>query len=248
MTRRMRIGLLATGAFLFVGAIYLSFGGKATAPFSAKAATSDQPFGGTIGSLGLTDSILSGGSIAPKLENATAKAELGRASWKLMHTMMARFPDTPTADDSLALQTYIQLFARLYPCGDCASHFQLLLQEYPPQTSSRNAAAGWACFVHNEVNKRLKKELFDCSKIGDFYDCGCGEDGKDGKKGGHGKVPTTPEAGSGGGGGGGSKGGEVDEFGVLIESSDAAPAKVPNTMGGEASIKLEKEEGLSRGG
>jgi FAD-linked sulfhydryl oxidase len=36
--------------------------------------------------------------------------------------------------------------------------------------------------VHNEVNKSLKKKLFDCSKIGDFYDCGCAEDEK-GKKG-----------------------------------------------------------------
>lgn len=100
-----------------------------------------------------------------------------------MHTMMARFPEKPTPDDSLALQTYIKLFARLYPCGECAAHFQTLLEKYPPQTSSRNAAAGWACFVHNEVNTRLKKELFDCNKIGDFYDCGCGdEDGKGGHK------------------------------------------------------------------
>jgi hypothetical protein len=106
------------------------------------------------------------------------RAELGRASWKLFHTMMARFPEQPTPDDSLALKTYIQLFARLYPCGDCASHFQKLLKKYPPQTSSRNAAAGWACFVHNEVNKRLKKPEFDCRKIGDFYDCGCGEEDK----------------------------------------------------------------------
>ena len=42
----------------------------------------------------------------------------------------------------------------------------------------------WACVVHNEVNKSLKKELFDCSKIGDFYDCGCAEDGEEGKGGG----------------------------------------------------------------
>ncbi|GAB1317389.1 Sulfhydryl oxidase [Madurella fahalii] len=128
--------------------------------------------------LGISDSILQGGSIAPKLENATAKAELGRASWKLFHTMMARFPEKPTPDDSLALKTYIQLFARLYPCGDCASHFQKLIAKYPPQTSSRNAAAGWACYVHNQVNKRLKKEEFDCNKIGDFYDCGCGDEDK----------------------------------------------------------------------
>ncbi|KAL1838809.1 hypothetical protein VTJ49DRAFT_2202 [Mycothermus thermophilus] len=129
---------------------------------------------------GLSDNILQGGSIAPKLENATIKAELGRASWKLFHTMMARFPEKPTPDDSLALKTYIQLFARLYPCGDCAAHFRKLLERYPPQTGSRNAAAGWACFVHNQVNKRLGKQEFDCNKIGDFYDCGCGDE--DGNK------------------------------------------------------------------
>src|SRR4051794_27509814 len=93
--------------------------------------------------------------------------------------MMARFPEKPTEDDRLALETYMGLFARLYPCGDCASHFQKLLKKYPPQTSSRNNAAGWACFVHNQVNKRLKKEEFNCEKIGDFYDCGCGDDKKE---------------------------------------------------------------------
>ena len=42
--------------------------------------------------------------------------------------------------------------------------------------SSRSAAAAWGCHVHNEVNKSLNKPLFDCSNIGDFYDCGCAED------------------------------------------------------------------------
>lgn len=92
--------------------------------------------------------------------------------------MMARFPDKPSEEDSLALKTYIQLFARLYPCGDCASHFQQLLKKFPPQIGSRNAAAGWACHVHNQVNDRLKKPVFDCNNIGDFYDCGCGDDKK----------------------------------------------------------------------
>ena len=108
------------------------------------------------------------------------RAELGRASWKLFHTMMARFPEKPSEDDRVALDTYVRLFARLYPCGDCASHFQQLLKKYPPQTSSRSAAAGWACEIHNKVNKRLKKEIFDCNNIGDFYDCGCGDEDKKG--------------------------------------------------------------------
>ncbi|KAI1773884.1 ERV/ALR sulfhydryl oxidase domain-containing protein [Hypoxylon cercidicola] len=131
----------------------------------------------------LSSDLLTGGAIAPKLENATIKAELGRSTWKFFHTMMARFPDKPTEDDSLALKTFIQLFARLYPCGDCARHFQKLLAQYPPQVSSRNAAAGWACFVHNQVNERLHKPVFDCNDLGDFYDCGCGDDKKESTEG-----------------------------------------------------------------
>lgn len=60
--------------------------------------------------------------------------------------------------------------------GECASHFQQHLKKYPPQVSSRKAAAGWACFIHNEVNIMLDKPEFDCTKLGEFYDCGCADD------------------------------------------------------------------------
>jgi FAD-linked sulfhydryl oxidase len=73
--------------------------------------------------------------------------------------------------------------------GECAEHFSLILKQFPPQVSSRSAAAAWGCHVHNEVNKKLKKNLFDCSKIGDFYDCGCADDTKDAAKG-KGKAKT----------------------------------------------------------
>ncbi|KAM0470531.1 hypothetical protein ACHAPX_009898 [Trichoderma viride] len=128
-------------------------------------------------------SLLGGESIAPKLENATLKAELGRATWKFMHTMVARFPEEPTPEERKTLESFVYLFSRLYPCGDCAKHFRGILEDYPPQTSSRNAAAGWMCFVHNLVNERLKKPIFDCNNIGDFYDCGCGDEDKKKKEG-----------------------------------------------------------------
>ncbi|EFQ35527.1 Erv1/Alr family protein [Colletotrichum graminicola] len=184
MARRQHLSLMVLLAVVVFFSISYLFSSSTSEPSSpapppAAAAKGDSPESADMPDLDhISASILTGESIAPKLENATAKAELGRASWKLLHTMMARFPEKPTPDDRLALKTYIQLFGRLYPCGDCASHFRTLLAKYPPQTSSRNAAAGWACFVHNEVNTRLKKELFDCSKIGDFYDCGCGDEDK----------------------------------------------------------------------
>lgn len=43
------------------------------------------------------------------------RAELGRATWKYFHTVMARFPEKPTQDQQDALRSYIHLFARLYP-------------------------------------------------------------------------------------------------------------------------------------
>ncbi|KAI0071797.1 FAD-dependent thiol oxidase [Panus rudis PR-1116 ss-1] len=82
-----------------------------------------------------------GGVIMGKLGNATAKAELGRATWKLLHTMTLRFPEDPTEDERNALSSYFYLLSRLYPCGECAQEFQQLLKRFPPQTSSRRAAA-----------------------------------------------------------------------------------------------------------
>lgn len=63
----------------------------------------------------------------------------------------------------------------MYDSGECAEHFQQHINKYPPQVSSRKAAAGWACFVHNEVNEMLDKPEFDCNNLGSFYDCGCAD-------------------------------------------------------------------------
>jgi FAD-linked sulfhydryl oxidase len=113
--------------------------------------------------------------------------------------MMARFPETPTDDEKAALKSYIHLFQRLYPCGECAEHFGEILKDFPPQVGSRNTAAGWACHVHNVVNESLGKERFDCTKIGDFYDCGCGDDEKEGKaEGTERKVEMAKRGGEGG--------------------------------------------------
>ncbi|KAK7036486.1 hypothetical protein VNI00_011683 [Paramarasmius palmivorus] len=129
-----------------------------------------------------------GGVIMSKLGNATAKAELGRSTWKLLplfdrHTMTLRFPEEPSEDERNALDSYFHLFSRLYPCGECAAEFQQLLKKYPPQTSNRRSASLWLCFVHNEVNQRLEKPEFDCAHLDETYDCGCGDtpvkEGKD---------------------------------------------------------------------
>lgn len=115
----------------------------------------------------------------PKMANETLKAQLGNSAWHLLHTVLARYPDKPSTQEKSTLKLYIHLFAQVYPCGDCARHFQKLLAQFPPQVSSRKTAALWGCHIHNQVNMRLKKPEYDCTTILEDYDCGCGDDEKE---------------------------------------------------------------------
>lgn len=115
----------------------------------------------------------------PKMANETLKTQLGNASWKLFHTILARYPDEPSDQERNTLENYIHLFAQVYPCGDCARHFTKLLAKHPPQTKNRKTAALWGCYVHNIVNEKLNKPEYDCTTILEDYDCGCGDDEKE---------------------------------------------------------------------
>ncbi|CUM63035.1 uncharacterized protein PRCAT00000597001 [Priceomyces carsonii] len=115
----------------------------------------------------------------PKMANETLKAQLGNSAWRLFHTILARYPDKPSIQEQTTLNQYIHLFAQVYPCGDCARHFQILLKKYPPQVKSRKTAALWGCDIHNKVNARLDKPDYDCTTILEDYDCGCGDDEKE---------------------------------------------------------------------
>jgi hypothetical protein len=102
------------------------------------------------------------------------------------HTYTCSSDYTLGAPRYATLESHAQ--ANYIRSGECAEHFGKVLAKYPPQVSSRSAAAMWGCFVHNIVNKRLKKPEFNCEDIGDAYDCGCREeDAKD-----KGKDETRP--------------------------------------------------------
>lgn len=120
--------------------------------------------------------IIQGTPIMAKMKNQTVRAELGRAAWKVFHTILAQYPEHPEEEDRQTLTSYIHLFSRVYPCRECAEDFQKLLKKYPPQVSSREHASQWGCHIHNQVNQKLHKEWFDCNEISDKYNCGCGDE------------------------------------------------------------------------
>ncbi|KAH6573109.1 hypothetical protein BASA62_003113 [Batrachochytrium salamandrivorans] len=116
-------------------------------------------------------------SYKPKtIANCHFSAELGQSAWRLLHTMAGKFPYSPTSDEQNALRDFIYLFARLYPCGECAAHFKVVLENHPPIVTNRTAVSQWACQVHNVVNLRLEKPMFDCALVAKTWKCGCDDD------------------------------------------------------------------------
>ncbi|KAK4216376.1 ERV/ALR sulfhydryl oxidase domain-containing protein [Rhypophila decipiens] len=89
---------------------------------------------------------------------------LGRSSWTLLHSIAAIYPTTPTASDQSDIKSFMKLFAKFYPCWSCAEDFQEYIQKKDVRASSRDEFGNWLCDAHNEVNKKLGKPVFDCSK------------------------------------------------------------------------------------
>eukprot|EP01006_Ploeotia_vitrea_P054822 TRINITY_DN67927_c2_g2_i1.p1 TRINITY_DN67927_c2_g2~~TRINITY_DN67927_c2_g2_i1.p1 ORF type:complete len:247 (-),score=10.79 TRINITY_DN67927_c2_g2_i1:328-1068(-) len=85
-------------------------------------------------------------------------AEVGRASWKVLHSIAERYPHQPNEAEKQAAKQFISSFALLYPCTKCRNHFQVLVEKYPPDVSSQSSFVLWVGFLHDQVNLILGKE------------------------------------------------------------------------------------------
>ncbi|KAI9221298.1 hypothetical protein BC828DRAFT_381364 [Blastocladiella britannica] len=143
----------------------------------AKTAKAVGDLQGKFSGTGASSAVVNGKNIMPKMGNETLRAELGRASWQLIHTMGNTYPNKPKPDERSAMGTFIHLLGRVYPCGDCAQHFQQMLQMHPPEPhlGSRDDLSQYLCKLHNKVNLRLAHPIFDCNKVGDRWKCGCAD-------------------------------------------------------------------------
>uniref|UniRef100_A0A915DZJ8 Sulfhydryl oxidase n=1 Tax=Ditylenchus dipsaci TaxID=166011 RepID=A0A915DZJ8_9BILA len=97
------------------------------------------------------------------------KDELGRSTWNLLHTIAAVFPDRPTDTQKKDVVDTLTSLSKTYPCAHCAEDFRKDLVENPPQVEDREKLSKWMCELHNRVNEKIGKDIFDCSRTNERW-------------------------------------------------------------------------------
>ncbi|TQD98225.1 hypothetical protein C1H46_016179 [Malus baccata] len=80
---------------------------------------------------------------------------------------------SPTAQKSLlsasssssSSSRVMSILSRMYPCKECADHFQEILRSNPVQAGSHAEFSQWLCHVHNTVNRSINKPIFPCERV-----------------------------------------------------------------------------------
>ncbi|XP_042408398.1 FAD-linked sulfhydryl oxidase ERV1-like [Zingiber officinale] len=93
------------------------------------------------------------------------KEELGRATWTLLHSIAAQYPDHPTRQQKHDAKELMVIISRLYPCKECADHFKEVLKASPVQAGSQEEFSQYLCHIHNVVNRSLGKVTFPCNRV-----------------------------------------------------------------------------------
>lgn len=87
----------------------------------------------------------------------------GPLGWMTLHSISAIYPETPTQEEKLLLEQFIEAFRESITCPHCKNHFTGMLNMYkrshPEWSSSRYHFFLFVCRAHNTVNKRLDKPI-----------------------------------------------------------------------------------------
>jgi hypothetical protein len=89
----------------------------------------------------------------------------GPLGWMTLHSISTSYPEAPTVAEKQLVGSWIEMFRDTITCPHCKEHFAEIHGNYkrifPNFLDSRQNFALFALRVHNAVNRRLKKPVYD---------------------------------------------------------------------------------------
>jgi FAD-linked sulfhydryl oxidase len=91
---------------------------------------------------------------------------LGNHTWTFLHSLSASYPERASPSQQSDMRSFLSLFAKLYPCWVCAEDFTTWMAQpgNQPRVQGQDEFGQWMCQAHNEVNRKLGKDEFDCAR------------------------------------------------------------------------------------
>lgn len=104
----------------------------------------------------------------------------GPILWKILHGIAEKYGQIVSPiflkEEEITWPRFITLTAKIIPCEDCRGHYNIYLANHNPlllkKLSSTDAATWVQNFffnLHNEVNTRSDKPLFDITELQSLY-------------------------------------------------------------------------------
>lgn len=89
----------------------------------------------------------------------------GPLGWMTLHSVSTSYPESPTTAEKQLLSSWLEMFRDTITCPYCREHFTVVYANYkrihPSYLNSRQEFAMFVFRVHNTVNRRLKKPIYD---------------------------------------------------------------------------------------
>ncbi len=89
----------------------------------------------------------------------------GKDMWTVLHTFSVFMPDRPSSEEVETFTSFIKgvLLYGTKLDSDWNSLTLTYIKENPFNFSSRDESMLWMCNFHNYINKKLEKDLFECT-------------------------------------------------------------------------------------
>lgn len=100
------------------------------------------------------------------------KPELwGKHIWYTMHFVALNYPNQPSPEDRKRYQAFFESFQYVLPCSKCAEHYLKTLADVDIRAylDSPHRLFEWTVRIHNAVNQRLGKEVWDVTSAWHHY-------------------------------------------------------------------------------